>query len=478
MFNFLRFIPKKHHQKENNSLDAKTIQDYNSFRHYGPKPLLCYAPFKSMYFDINGRVGACGLSFKEYETYPQKSIWEIWNGEKFNKHRNCIRNNDLSYEFDACKTHILNKNYFAAKAMWYDTLSVNDKYPTLMEFDIDYTCNLECIMCNASKSSSIRKRKHIDKPHVSLYNSDFVKQLEEFIPHLEKAIFIGGEPFLINIYYEMWEKMIALNPKMLININTNSTVLNDKIKSIISRGRFEFNLSIDSLKKETYESIRINANFEQTMANFNYFHNYCKEKGTQLYLCPCPMKNNWEEIPDFVRFCNEKDVILFLYTVFQPYELAIWSYSAEKLNEVYQTLSKNTFNENTDCEKHNITQYRSFLQQVKTWHNDALKREEHIKTTNISSNNNTNKEKLIANIKDFLSQKENISKSDKEEKLNVYIAILNNLSNNLPADIDQNTLFGKLCNIDISFVIEQIEINDDKELIDQAKMLFYTSYIG
>lgn len=459
------------------TINEEIIKEYNKHRPFGPKPILCYAPFKSMYFDIDGRVGACGLSFKEYEKYPDKSISEIWNGEKFNKHRNLILKNDLSYEFDACKTHITNKNFYAAKAMWYDNLSVNDKYPTLMEFDIDNTCNLECIMCNASKSSSISNRKNINKAHKSPYNKEFVNQLEEFIPHLEKAIFIGGEPFLINIYYDIWERMIALNPNMLININTNSTVLNDRIKTILNKGKFEFNLSIDSLNRATYEKIRVNASFDETMENLYYFHNYCNNKGTQLYMCPCPMKENWEELPDFVKFCNEQNIMLFLYIVFQPYELALWSYSSEKLYEIYNILSEHNFKETNKYEIHNNTQYKSFIKQVKTWYNDALIREKHIISSEISNNNTSNKDKLINNIKEYLSRNQSLEETEKNEKLNVYITIIDNIYNNLPKDIDQSILFGKLCNFDVSFVIEQLEINNEKELIDQAKMLYYTSYL-
>jgi len=471
------YLSKKNEQSYN-SIDSKLIKEYNNVRPFGPQKILCYAPFKSMYFDINGRVGACGLSFKEYETYPEKSISEIWNGEKFNKHRNLILHNDLSYEFDVCKTHLLNKNFLGTKALWYDNLSVNDKYPTLMEFELDNTCNLECIMCNAIKSSGIRKRKNIETVYKSPYDNQFVMQLEEFIPHLEKAIFIGGEPFLIKIYYDIWEKMIELNPDIIINVNTNGTILNDRIKGILNRGKFDFNLSIDSLNKNTYEKIRVNATFEDTINNLYYFHKYCEEKQTKLYLCPCPMKTNWEEMPEFVRFCNKLNITLFLYTVFQPYDLALWSYSSVKLNEIYLKLSEYNFPENNEFEKHNSLQFKSFVKQINIWYNEALMREKQVKSISFSDNNNEYKNKLIKKIKDFIFEKASLNNEQKENKLNIYISIINNLENNLPSDIDPNGLFQKLCSFDVSLVIEQLEINDTDELINQAKMLYYTSYLG
>jgi len=71
---------------EFNPVDAKIIHAYNYSRPYGPQKTLCFAPFKNMYFGINGFVRACCRS----ETYcwgsfPTQSIKEIWFGEKMLK---------------------------------------------------------------------------------------------------------------------------------------------------------------------------------------------------------------------------------------------------------------------------------------------------------------------------------------------------------------------------------------------------------
>lgn len=58
----------------------------------------------------------------------------------------------------------------------------------------------------------------------SPYNDAFVEQLEEFIPHLKELRFNGGEPFLINAVFRIFEKVEKLNPKLKIVIATNGTV--------------------------------------------------------------------------------------------------------------------------------------------------------------------------------------------------------------------------------------------------------------
>jgi MoaA/NifB/PqqE/SkfB family radical SAM enzyme len=75
--------------------------------------------------------------------------------------------------------------------------------PKVMEFELSNECNLECVMCNGSFSSSIRKNREKLPPIISPYNDDFVNELDAFIPHLTDAKFLGGEPFMIEIYLKI-----------------------------------------------------------------------------------------------------------------------------------------------------------------------------------------------------------------------------------------------------------------------------------
>jgi MoaA/NifB/PqqE/SkfB family radical SAM enzyme len=72
--------------------------------------------------------------------------------------------------------------------------------------------------------------------------------------------------------------IIAINPKCLIMVQTNGMVLNERIKNLLSRGNFQIGVSIDSLKKEVYETIRPHGKLERVMENINYFSEYSKRK--------------------------------------------------------------------------------------------------------------------------------------------------------------------------------------------------------
>ena len=78
-------------------------------------------------------------------------------------------------------------------------------------------------------------------------------------------------------------KDLYINPSVKISVTSNSTVLNDRIKKILEKLRFNFTISIDSVNKETYEKIRKNASFEETFYNFDYYLEYTKRKKTFFY---------------------------------------------------------------------------------------------------------------------------------------------------------------------------------------------------
>ena len=68
-----------------------------------------------------------------------------------------------------------------------------------MEFSISNVCNLECVMCNGNFSSAIRAHRDQLPPAKSVYSNAFDPVLRSILPHLFRAKFLGGEPFLIPV---------------------------------------------------------------------------------------------------------------------------------------------------------------------------------------------------------------------------------------------------------------------------------------
>jgi len=346
-FNPLQVFKKYDLANASAEFTQETLKNYNRSVHTPIKGSESHAPFKSLYFGHEGGVIACCYN-RTYKLgfYPDKSIKEIWEGEQAVNLRKYIAENNLDHGCSGCKAQILagDKSGNKAKSKQYDGHPLNSNgYPSLLEFELSNTCNLECDMCSGEFSSLIRKNREGLPDLKQPYDDAFVDQLDEFIPHLEEAKFFGGEPFLIEFCYKVWERMIELNPKIRITIQTNGTILNNRVKEILSKIKFHIGVSIDSLEKDNYERIRVNAKFERTMENMKWFREYSKKQGTFFGISACAMQENWHELPDFVRLCNDMNVPVYFHTVFFPKKSAFHSLDQEPLEHMVKVLSEKKF---------------------------------------------------------------------------------------------------------------------------------------
>lgn len=347
------------------------VKKYNQARPKGLHKTSCYAPFKSIYFGHHGRLLVCCYN-RQYilGEYPNETIKNIWFGEKANTLRNSLVKYDFSNGCKGCLAHLLGENFDASKSKQYDTQKTNSNgYPSVMEFELDNLCNLECIMCNGDFSSLIRANRENREPLLNPYDDTFIEQLREFIPHLEEVKFYGGEPFLIEIYYKIWDLIIELNPNVRISVQTNATILNNRVKNILNKSNFHINISLDSLNKETYESIRVNAKFDRVLDNVEWFINYCKGKNTFVGISTCAMKNNWKEIPEIINFCNERNISVYFHTVFYPLELAIRTLNVKELETIHNQLLSDysQFETTNPIHKKNKDHFYDLINQIDNW---------------------------------------------------------------------------------------------------------------
>jgi sulfatase maturation enzyme AslB (radical SAM superfamily) len=226
-------------------------------------------------------------------------------------------------------------------------------------------------MCTEEFSSVIAAKKGLPS-YKTPYNNDFLNQLIPFIPHLKEAKFYGGEPFMIKIYYEIWDLIIKMNPKCRISIQTNASVMNDRILKLMNYKNIHLNISIDSLKSDVYESIRLGANFNDTMKNIDFFYNYAKKNNTFFGISACMMSLTAEEAPDFIHYCNQLDIPVYFHTVFQPESLALNAIPLDKLHQLIHQLSLNHhFLASTPNQKKNIKHFQDFIRQLQFWANNS-----------------------------------------------------------------------------------------------------------
>ena len=344
---------------------------------------LCNAPFSSIQICIDGTISPCCYNVRSdrsmMDCYPEKSLSQIWDGEIFSSYRKYIRQNELPIACEICEKAIRNGEYDSVKINQYDCLKVSrfrKNKPRLIEMTLSNNCNLECIMCNGTLSSSIRANREKRPPSKSIFGQEFRKELSKLIPDLQEMVFAGGEPFLNPLYYDIWEDAIRLNPKCYLSVVTNGTILNDRIKSLLERGNFKINLSFDAMTKETYESIRVNAKFEETMANMKYFGDTLARQGKRLHIPICPLRANRYELPDLVRFCNDNKYSLNFGNVYGAEDIALYSMPISDLKELKEFYSRQTFKKTSWSSNWNIMEFRELTKRIDQWINAQEKKNE------------------------------------------------------------------------------------------------------
>lgn len=369
-----------------NKLSQEQILKYNAKRAEFDKTRTinttspCVAPFNNMYFTTEGRVAPCWLLVGHLDTWTtERSIKDIWFGEAFTKYRNNLTNGIFEKDCRVCKQKIEADTW--PLAMAYDGFTVKE-YPTLLELELSNQCNLECIMCEGRLSSGIRKNRDNLPPLPMIYDDSFVEQLKEFIPHLEELRFNGGEPFAQKIVYDICMVVAELNPGLRINIATNGTVYNKQVQKIMDKCNLHLNISIDSLEKENYDSIRINGDFDVLMENFQRFSNYCHTNNRGLSVMVNPMRNNWWEMPNFVEFATHNKVHLWYNTIHHPDHLSIWSLPSSDISVIIQTLESDVERLKPDPLTDNFTALGNWEKldhfvnkQITNWYNKQLERE-------------------------------------------------------------------------------------------------------
>jgi len=340
---------------------------YNKRRKFSQS--FCYAPYNTLRFSATGQVQICCRNrYRTVGTIPELSIDEIWNGKELMNFRDNLKNYRLFDGCQFCEQMLATKNFTFLKSLDYDYFQENksDKVIRKVEFELSNNCNLECAMCSGELSSSIRRNKEHLSPIQDFYNDDFIKQLRPLWQNIRRVTFAGGEPFLISLYYKIWDEIQRFNPSIENIIVTNGTILNDKIKALLERGNYYFAVSIDSFRKETYEQIRKNAVYEEVMANFEYFYEYSKKKKRWITINVCPLIYNWEEIPEMISLMNKRNISVYFNQVDFPLSLSLRSFSSEKLTEIYNHYSSYHFEPfDSSLAKQNIKNFNAFIKHVK-----------------------------------------------------------------------------------------------------------------
>jgi len=335
------------------------LSDYNLRRQAFPDEPFCHAPFASMHFAHGGSVFVCCHN-RSYTigTYPADSVADMWNGERAIRLRGAVARNDLSLGCQKCARQLLARDFVGLadtatsysdpvfKASWLSRRADSSperlalSVPRTIAFEVHNSCNLECVMCHGVASSSIRKKRDALPALTSPYDDAFVDQLTPFLPEVNAAGFTGGEPFLIPFYYDLWERIAATKSRMILMLVTNGTIMNDRVSRAVEGLNFIVNVSVDSIVKETYQSIRVGASLDLVLENSRYFADIMRKRGFPFIWRCCVMRQNWREMPEMVRYCNDNGIQIAFNQVDFPLRFSLHTLPASEVRGVVDFLRR------------------------------------------------------------------------------------------------------------------------------------------
>jgi MoaA/NifB/PqqE/SkfB family radical SAM enzyme len=313
---------------------------YDGSRNLSDKAVsaICYAGHTNLHFDMEGRVRACCWNWEHpIGNVQTDTLDEMWAGARAQILRRALENYDLGVGCTFCRKQTEDGWTTLAAMRNFDQYAVDSAdplWPRRMEFSISNSCNLECVMCSGTFSSAIRARREKLPPLQGVYSEAFIDSLRSYLPHLQLAKFLGGEPFLITEYYRIWQMMAESAPAVKCHVTTNGTQYSSRVEYFMSVLDFSFAVSLDGATKETVESIRVNANFDEQLAILGRLRDYTRERKTDLSLTFCFMRQNWHEFGEFCLMADDWGCNVGINTVSNPPQFAVNNLPHDELRKI------------------------------------------------------------------------------------------------------------------------------------------------
>ncbi len=302
----------------------------------------CHAPFVSLFLDQHGGVRACCQNAHYPLGYvTERPLSEIWRGVRAHRLRRALEGHDFGFGCEFCAWQVDDGHPERAYARWYDDLPVHGPepdWPQMLELSLSNTCNLQCVMCNGDWSSSIRAHREHRPPLEPVYDDAFFEDLRAFVPHLRRVNLLGGEPFLASETLRVIDLLIEADSNAKVSVTTNGTQWSPRVERMLDRLPIDVTVSVDGATRETYQSVRKGADWDELQANLDRFQARAAANGTSVFLVSCLMTLNWREFGDLCRLAARRGLELSVNTVTHPAEMSLLRLPLDDLDAVISGL--------------------------------------------------------------------------------------------------------------------------------------------
>jgi MoaA/NifB/PqqE/SkfB family radical SAM enzyme len=293
--------------------------------------LTCRAPAVNLHFSIAGTVNACCENGRyDLGDVTTQTLEQIWHGDARREMVEALDRGDYPMGCELCEVEHGLGNRASTPAPPFDHLELGE-WPRQLEFTLSNRCNLACIQCTGWNSSTIRKQREGLPPLPMPYGDAFFEQLVPFLEHAEVVTFLGGEPFLTPEAKRVWDLLIEHDLHPRVQVTTNATVWTAEVERYVHALKMDFALSIDGATAETYETVRVGADFGKVMANRERFLAAARTYGGRVQVNWCLLPQNWHEVGRYLLEADELGIVGNVIPVFQPEAFSVFALPADEV---------------------------------------------------------------------------------------------------------------------------------------------------
>jgi radical SAM protein with 4Fe4S-binding SPASM domain len=311
-----------------------------------PFDSLCYAPFVQMSLSPNGDVSACCNS-RSYAlgNIRRHRLLDVWRGERAREVRASLRRYEFARGCEFCKWSVESGSP-NPPLRDFDGVRPEADWPVMLELALSNRCNLACVQCSPELSSTIRAKSGLP-PLPPACGEEFFADLRQFLPHLRKLSFLGGEPFLQDECHRIWAMLVEQGLHPVCHVTTNGTIYDARVEQWLQALPFDLSISVDGVTKATVESIRVNARFERQRENIRRFREYAigtgdrhaRQRQPRLKFNFCVMPQNWHELADFFQWAEELDAVAWTTVVDHPPAFSLFSLPKPELHRIVTAIT-------------------------------------------------------------------------------------------------------------------------------------------
>ena len=327
---------------------------------------ICRAPFTSMYLTPEGDVRACCQNvWQPLGSVKDATLRELWSGPEADRLRRRMAIGDLSLGCELCAVEVEAGAPGNAHLKVFEHLADPARldWPRQIELALSAACNLQCVMCNGDLSSAIRIHREGRPPMSRPYDDAFFEQLDEFLPHVERLTFLGGEPLLGSEPMRVLERVIELGLRPTCHVMTNGTQWNGRVERILRHLPAHVAVSVDGATAATNEAIRVGVDHHRLQQNIVALREAALSGGGGMSIAFSLMVVNARELPDVLAWGDRLDADVVINTVTNPPRYSLYHLSGPELAPLVADLKARA----AACERdlgRNLATWRSTLERV------------------------------------------------------------------------------------------------------------------